>query len=300
MRITRREALALSVTPLLAQTQPRVAITMDDVRWQIIPQDRREEAEARLLKHLGKTRAFLFAVGQNVDNADGSRILTQWSAAGHRIGNHTYSHQPLLGKTTAEAFEQGILRNEELLRGYSGFRKWFRFPALKEGQTRELRDRFRSFLVRHGYRNGAVTIDASDWYYNQRLLARIEADRRFDVDLYRQPYLNHIWDRAKFYDQLSRDVLGRSVPHTLLVHYNLLNSLFLGDLLTMFRSKGWDVIDADEAFQDPVFHRQPDTAPAGESLIWALAKETGRFEDLLRYPGEDDVYEKPLLDRLGL
>jgi peptidoglycan/xylan/chitin deacetylase (PgdA/CDA1 family) len=300
MRITRREALALSVTPLIAQTRPRVAITMDDVRWQIIPQDRRTDAEERLLKHLGKTRAFLFAVGQNVDNAHGSRILTQWSAAGHRIGNHTYSHQALLGKTTPEEFEQGILRNEELLRGYSGFRKWFRFPALKEGQTRELRDRFRSFLVRHGYRNGAVTIDSSDWYYNQRLLARIEADRRFDVDLYRQPYLNHIWDRAKFYDQLSRDAIGRSVAHTLLVHYNLLNSLFLGDLLTMFRSKGWDVIGADEAFLDPVFHRQPDTVPAGESLIWALAKETGRFEDRLRYPGEDDVYEKPLLDRLGL
>jgi hypothetical protein len=49
-----------------------------------------------------------------------------------------------------------------------------------------------------------------------------------------------------------------------------------------------------------VFTRQPDTAPAGESLIWALAKETGKFEDRLRYPGEDDVYEKPVLDRLGL
>jgi hypothetical protein len=40
--------------------------------------------------------------------------------------------------------------------------------------------------------------------------------------------------------------------------------------------------------------------PAGESLLWALAKETGKFDSLLRYPGEDDVYEKPKLDRLGL
>ncbi len=192
------------------------------------------------------------------------------------------------------------MRNEDVLRGYSGFRKYFRFPALKEGQTRELRDRFRSFLALHGYRNGSVTIDASDWYYNQRLLARIEAEPGFDVTLYRQPYLDHIWDRAQFYDQISRDVLERSVPHTLLIHYNLLNSLFLGDLLAMFRSRGWGVIDAEEAFADQVFTRQPDTAPAGESLIWALAKETGRFENRLRYPGEDDVYEKPTLDRLGL
>jgi peptidoglycan/xylan/chitin deacetylase (PgdA/CDA1 family) len=300
MRITRREALALCATPLLAQTRPRVAITIDDVRWQSIPEDRRPEAEERLLKNLGKTRAFLFATGQSVDNPHGSSILKRWSSAGHRIGNHTYSHQPLFGKITPEEFEADILRNEDVRRRYAGFRKYFRFPLLKEGQTRELRDRFRSFLARHGYRNGAVTIDASDWYYNQRLLARLEAERGFDVTLYRQPYLDHIWDRARFYDQLCRDVLGRSVPHTLLIHYNLLNSLFLGDLLAMFRSKGWGVIDVEEAFSDKVFTLQPDTAPAGESLIWALAKETGKFDDRLRYPGEDDVYERPVLDRLGL
>ena len=300
MRITRREALIACATPLLAQARPRVAITMDDVRWQLIPEAQRGEAEDRLLAHLGKTHAFLFAIGESVDNEHGAGILTRWSAAGHRIGNHTYSHPALLGKITPEQFEADILRNEDVLRGYSGFRRWFRFPALKEGQTRELRDRFRSFLAQHGYRNGSVTIDASDWYYNQRLLARIEADRGFDVKLYRQPYLDHIWDRAQFYDRLSRDVLGRSVLHTLLIHYNSLNSLFLGDLLAMFRSKGWSVIDAEEAFSDKVFARQPDTVPAGESLIWALAKETGKFEDRLRYPGEDDAYEKPVLDRLGL
>jgi peptidoglycan-N-acetylglucosamine deacetylase len=300
MRITRRQALALSAAPLFAQTRPKVAITMDDVHWQIIPEERRAEAEVRLLEHVRNIRVFLFAAGQWIDNAHGASILENWSAAGHLIGNHTYAHQPLLGKITPDEFEAGILRNEEVLRKYAAFRKWFRFPMLKEGQTAELRDRFRSFLAKHGYRNGSVTIDASDWYYDQRLVARLQADPRFDVALYRKPYLDHIWARAQFYDQLSRDVLGSSVPHTLLIHYSLLNSLFLGDLLAMFQSKGWNIIGADEAFADPVFERQPATAPAGESLIWALAKEAGKFESRLRYPGEDDTYEKPLLDRLGL
>jgi peptidoglycan/xylan/chitin deacetylase (PgdA/CDA1 family) len=300
MKMTRREALFLSAVPFLARSRPKVAITMDDVSWQGIPEDHRAEAEARLLKHLRQTRAFLFAVGNNVDNEHGSQILTNWSAAGHLIGNHTYHHQALSGDVTPAEFEQGILRTDEVLRKYTGFRKWFRFPALKEGRTPELRDRFRSFLAVHGYRNGAVTIDASDWYYNQRLLARMKANQRFNVTLYRQPYLDHIWNRAQFYDQLSRDVLGRSVAHTLLIHYNLLNSLFLGDLLTMFRSRGWEIINPDDAFSDSVFDRLPNTAPAGESLIWALAKETGRFEDRLRYPGENDTYEKPILDQRGL
>jgi hypothetical protein len=273
---------------------------MDDVWWKKIPESRRAESEERLLDSLSKTRAFLFAIGQAVDNQHGATILNAWTAAGHRIGNHTYNHVPLLGKATPEEFEAGILRTEQVLRPYSGFRKWFRFPVLKEGQTRDIRDRLRGFLASHGYRNGAVTIDASDWYYNQRLLDRLNADSKFDVRRYKQPYLDHIWDRAEYYDGLSREVLGHSVSHTLLIHYNLLNALFLRELLVMFRTKGWAVIDAEEAFADPVFNRQPDTVPAGESWIWALAKETGRFEGRLRYPGEDDTYEKPLLNRLGL
>jgi hypothetical protein len=68
----------------------------------------------------------------------------------------------------------------------------------------------------------------------------------------------------------------------------------------MFHRHGWRIVSAEHAFRDPVFLRAPKTVPAGESLLWALAKETGKFEDILRYPGEDDVYEKPKLDRLGL
>ncbi len=271
---------------------------MDDVNWQQIPEPRR--AQARLLDALSHTRAFLFAIGKNIDNDHGRSILQQWNAAGHRIGNHTYDHVFLNAKTQPDEFEAGILRTGEVLRPYSGFRKYFRFPALKEGATEEVRDRLRAFLAQHGYQNGSVTIDASDWYFDQRLRARLNQDATFQPDRYRQPYLDHIWQRAQFYDQLSRDVLGRSVAHTLLIHYNLLNSLFLGDLLHMFRTKGWGLIDAEEAFADPVFTRQPNTVPAGESLLWALAKETGRFDSRLRYPGEDDVYEKPTLDRLGL
>jgi len=54
------------------------------------------------------------------------------------------------------------------------------------------------------------------------------------------------------------------------------------------------------AFRDPVFLRAPKSFPAGESLLCLWPRETGKFDSLLRYPGEDDVYEKPKLDRLGL
>ena len=60
------------------------------------------------------------------------------------------------------------------------------------------------------------------------------------------------------------------------------------------------MIDADEAFKDPIFKQTPDIIPAGESLIWGLAKETHLYDDQLRYPGEDESYEKEAMDKLGL
>jgi hypothetical protein len=66
------------------------------------------------------------------------------------------------------------------------------------------------------------------------------------------------------------------------------------------RGRGWQPVDAETAFGDDVFRREPDIVPAGESIIWALAKQTGRFDRQLRYPGEDGRYEQPILDRLRL
>lgn len=52
-----------------------------------------------------------------------------------------------------------------------------------------------------------------------------------------------------------------------------------------------------KAYLDHLWSRaQSETLPAGESILWALAKEKGLKN--LRYPGEDDVYEKPLIDAL--
>ena len=291
--ISRRRALGALLAPAIVPARPKVAFTFDDVNWMLIPPDCQRSADERLLGALGRHRAALFVVGKNVDNKEGRVILRRWDAAGHMLGNHTYSHTPIY-RTTPESFEADILRNEPILRPHAGFVRRFRFPQLKEGATRPARDHVRAFLDQHRYASGAVTIDASDWYYDQRLRNR----PGIDVTRYRDVYLAHLWSRAEYYDGLAREVLPRPIPHTLLLHYNLINTLFLRDAIHMFESRGWAIVDATEAFADPVFARRPDTAPAGESLIWALAKETGRFESRLRYPGEDDVYEKAVLDRI--
>jgi hypothetical protein len=70
--------------------------------------------------------------------------------------------------------------------------------VLKEGNTADKRDRMREFLAANGYRNGHVTIDASDWYYDNRLRERLNINPQFDVNRFRAPYLDHLWDRRSF------------------------------------------------------------------------------------------------------
>src|SRR4030095_13733845 len=99
---------------------------------------------------------------------------------------------------------------------------------------------------------------------------------------------------------LAKKVLDRPVKHTVLVHFNLLNGLFLGDLIEMFKSKGWQPIDAEEAFTDAVFSAKPKVLPAGESIVWSIAKEKGTIAKSLRYPAEDGESEIARMDKLGL
>jgi peptidoglycan/xylan/chitin deacetylase (PgdA/CDA1 family) len=281
--------------------KPQISITMDDFNvfdTPLLSGAARNRAILDAL-HQFKLRAAMFVAGKFVDNEKNMPLLREWNQPKHLICNHTYSHK-YYPNIKFEDYTGDILRNEALLKELPRYRRFFRFPFLKEGKTAEQRDRMRAFLKERGYRNGHVTIDASDWYVDDRLQKKLKADPKADVKPYRDFYLSHLWERATYYDELSRKVLGRSVKHTLLVHHSVLNGLFLGDVLQMFKSKGWKLVDAEEAFTDPVFASEPQIAPAGESLIWALAKETGKFDNLLRYPGEDGDYEKPKMDALGL
>jgi len=49
-----------------------------------------------------------------------------------------------------------------------------------------------------------------------------------------------------------------------------------------------------------VFQAEPKILPAGESIVWSLAKATGKIPMSLRYPAEDRDYENARMDKLGL
>ena len=281
--------------------RPGIAITIDDFDLSdtlLMSGEARDQMIRHSLRHHG-IKAAGFVAGKYVTGYRSQRVLKAWSSDGHLIGNHSYSHLYYDGLDPS-AFMADILRCEPLLTPYSGFRKLFRFPFLAEGKTEETRDAMRRLLREHGYRNGHVTIDTSDWFIDNRLRTRLKTEPKTDVVPYRQFYLDHMWERATYYDGLSQRLFGHSIEHTILLHHRLTTALFLPALLSMFQARGWRLIDATTAFAAPELRLEPDSLPAGQSLIWAAAKASGKFEMELRYPGEDDVYEVPKMDALGL
>ena len=297
-------AIGMSGVPAIARKPaPQFSITMDDFNWnnpvKLSAIERNEAILSTLSSHSHK--AALFVIGRNVESAEGKQLLAPWDKAGHMIGNHSFSHRNFNAPTTnVQEYQEDILRAENLLKEFPRFRKYFRFPMLKEGDTAAKRDAMRSFFAKHSYRNGHVTIDNSDWAIDQRLTARLKKDPNADVKRYRDFYLEHLWTRSEYYHELGKRVLNRQVKHTVLVHFNLLNGLFLGDVLDMYKAKGWELIDAEEAFTDSVFAAKPNVVPAGESIVWSLAKENGTIAKSLRYPAEDSEYENARMNKLGL
>lgn len=285
----------------ISVAQPTISFTFDDGSTSDRSGYKFEEWNGMILNALDRAniKAVFFVRTNDKESVRGEYLLKSWNDRGHLIANHTYSH-PYFNSNNVDAndFRRELLKADSLIRGYSNYVKLFRFPYLKEGSTKTEVDSIRQILSNNGYRNGHVTIDASDWYIDSRLRTRLEQNSNANLDEYRNFYLEHLLERADYYEGLSKKLTGRHISHTLLLHHNLAAALFLDDLIAMFKSKGWNVISADQAFKDPIFEQIPDHA--GESLIWALAKDSGSFEGYLRYPAEDGKYEKERMDELGL
>ncbi len=280
-----------------------VSFTVDDPEVSESPIYNVKERNDKILEAFSKynIQSALFVCGKRIDNPEGKILLETWNKSGHLIANHSYSHHYYNSKNISfETYLEDFLKVEPLISKYKNFTRLYRFPYLKEGDSTEKRDQMRLALEKNNYRQGHVTIDASDWYIDSRLRERLKIDPKTDLKPYKDFYLKHMWNRSIFYSNLAKKVYRREIKHTILIHHNLLNALFLKDLIQMFKNNGWKIISAKEAFNDSIYQLQPNIIPAGESIVWASAKETGKFENILRYPAEDGKYEKTEMDELGL
>jgi hypothetical protein len=159
----------------------------------------------------------------------------------------------------------------------------------------------RNFLREQQYRNAYVSLDTSDWRFNEKLIEVLKRDSQADVSEIKLAYLAHIKQRALAYRDLSYKLQGRDIPQVLLLHHNLVNALWLDDVITQFKEMGWTFVTPAQAFTDPVYQLFPDRPAAGQSLLLSLAKTLGlgKFDGWLRLHDDGD-FEMQALKEKGL
>lgn len=280
--------------------QKQIAITIDDPNTYETQMLTWQEQDNSILKALDehKIKAALFVCGMRVNDTNGSLLLNKWDGKNHLICNHSYSHFNFNSRTkNASIFNSDFQKCDSIIKKYKNYSKLFRFPYLKEGNTATKRDSMRDILSSKGYKSGYVTIDASDWYINSEITKALTKDINADLIPYKDYYIKHILDRANYYDSIAHTILKKDIKHTLLIHHSLLNALFLDDLLLALKKEGWKLIDAKKAYNHNFDLKPTLIEPCGESIIWQYAKLNKKVSLTLRYPAEDDEYEKEPLEK---
>lgn len=283
-----------------------IAFTFDDgphlfATPKLSSQQRNQAMLDALAKHQVKAALFV-TVNNGASQPEGLALARAWGEAGHVVANHTMTHPDLHKETvTLAQFQEEVLACDAVIRELPGYRKWFRFPYLREGNTPEKRDGMRSFLKSQGYRNAYVSLDTSDWRLDGKLREVLGKDANGDVEPIKRAYLDHLWQRAQAYRTLSQQLQGRDIPQVLLLHHNLINAMWLDDVIAMFKAKGWSITTPELAFADPVYQLQPDRPVAGQSLLLSMARSLGlgRIEGWERLV-DDGEFEIAQLKKAGL
>lgn len=273
-----------------------VAFTIDDaVNLQATPRlsplERNNAMLAALARH--KVQAALFVTaGYGADRAQGYAMARAWGEAGHAIGNHTMTHPDLNSTTTTLAqYQKEVLDCDAIIKTMPGYRKWLRFTYLREGNTTEKRDGMRAFLAQLGYRNAYVSLDTSDWRLEEKLIEMLTRDPKADLAPLKKTYLAHIRQRALAYRALAQRLQGRDIPQVILLHHNLINALWLDDMLVQFKEMGWSFTTPAAAFDDPVYALKPVNPSPGQSLLLSMARSLGlgRFDGWARLVDDGDT-----------
>jgi len=280
-----------------AASGPSVALTFDDLPVHAaLPagMTRTDVAKSILAvlaaHHAPPTYGFVNAQGL-VDPANGE-VLRLWRAAGHPLGNHTFSHIDL-NAHPVEDFEADVRKNERALRAYMGDADWhwLRYPFLHEGDTMEKRHAVRQFLKDNGYKIAQVTLNFDDWAFNDPYARCLAKNDAASVEWLKDAYLRRARNAVAAGPETAQRIYGHDVPHVFLLHIGAFETVMLPRLLDLLEERGFQLVPLPEAQADPAYAVDPDVAfPGGGTLFDQMKRARGLTDPAPGVP--DDTLAK--------
>jgi len=199
-------------------------------------------------------------------------LLQAWLDARFTLGNHTYNHVSFQTAPLAQYEEetiQGQVVTQNLMKAAGQTETYFRHPFLQTGPTPEAKAAFESFLKEHGYRVAPVTVDNSDYAFNDVLGTALENKDEQLAGRSKTAYLDYMNAAFDYYENVSRGLFRRDISQVLLIHDSELNAECLDQLLTNLERRGYRFISLGQALTDPAY-ATPDLFIGPQGISWLI------------------------------
>lgn len=274
-----------------AQAARTLAVTLDDAPFVDVRAtsylEHAEEATTRLLEALRRHRATALVLVNERQLAQGegqrearTALLARWVAAGHTLGNHTYSH-PDANTSTADAYQEDIARGDhvtrELMAGRAPYTRYFRHPFTHTGDTADKKASIDAFLAARGYTIAPHTVENGDWLFDVPYTRALAAGDAAGARRVQAAYLEFTDVVVTFAERAARRVFARDIPQTLLVHTNTITSAQLDAVLTRLEARGYRFVALDQVMKDEAY-RTPDRwiGKGGPTWLFRWSRSLGQ------------------------
>jgi hypothetical protein len=242
----------------------RMAFTLDDLpvfpHMPLPDGDTPQSVAARIIEALdrnGVNGVFALANSWPLDlDSDYARVLDDWVAAGHHIGNHTHSH-PLLNETSAEDFNHDISVADDLLAHWIAKAplRAFRHPLELWGDTEEKRVAVHAHLDRLAYRSAGVTSWFYEWEWDRAWRHLRQTGREEEADGLKAEFVDYAAAQVAHDAETCRTVFGHEVIGIGLVHPVSFFTEVADAFFARLFAEGVSFAPLSEALDDPAYLR---------------------------------------------
>ncbi len=274
--------VVLAAHPLLqAETAKQIALTFEELPYmKPLGFWRPREINTQILRVMegeGITAAGFVVQEKVEDDPSTYVVLDDWLAKGHTLGNQTWGDVDynVIGY---DDFMEHAIDGQKYLKKlsykYEFNYRYLRFPQLHEGNDPRKKKRLRKALYRASYQIAHVSVKTSDFAFNPPYIDH-EGDAQ-TVEFLKKLYLDHVTQSLEYSEEQALKVFGKPITQILQLHTGIATAIFLPDLISLLKERGYGFVSLPEALADPAYQTEEDyVGPLGLTFIDRVAATRG-------------------------